>query len=91
MDPDFERNGPITEITRLANLSGLWDTVGMNMKRMTRPGNHEDRKIEKLLERIVRKQSANRSEQDPNSAASRTGRKSPTNERSNARFSDERS
>jgi hypothetical protein len=60
---------PFGEITRLANVSWLWDTVGM--KKTAHPGNHEDRRIEKLLEKIARKKSVKTSDEVNEAAARR--------------------
>jgi hypothetical protein len=66
LSPRFGKN------RRLANVSGLWDTVGM--KKTAHPRNHEDRNVERLLERIARKKSAKKSDEDVNEPAARTVR-----------------
>ena len=45
----------VRTVLRVVSLSGLWDTVGMT-NQQKRPQALEDRKVQKLVERIAQKQ-----------------------------------
>jgi hypothetical protein len=49
------RSPPYRLVPQLVNLPGVWQTVGMTKKREF-PQHREDRKVQKLVERIVQQQ-----------------------------------